>query len=271
MPQGVPGTPSGTYSFALGNFEVMLEAFARCGMRPTELVTHHTVDAQRSLNLALQVAANKGVNLFSIERGFVQPVAGQASYILPPEVVSLTNVYFNQIITTGPGPDWDAPLYDPSQPIVTNDPQIVVTQSQDRWLSPLGEADYARIPNKTLQALPTSYWMNRLGPPVPLTLTLWPVPSVGYPEWGITYFAVRQLQDANLPNGETPDVVNRALDWLCADLAFRLARKYAPALIGNAGAGGLRDDRDEAWALFIAEDTPKAPIYIRPDLGGYFS
>lgn len=270
MPQGVPSTPSGTYSFSLANSSVMLEAFSRCQIRPTELVTHHTQDATNSINLALQSWANKGVNLFSVEQHFVQIVAGLASYILPPEVVSITDLYFNQIITTGQGPDWDAPLYDPSQPIVSNDPQVVVTQSNDRWLSPLGRADYARIPNKSLQALPTSYWADRLGPPDPLTLTLWPVPSVGYPEWGVTYFAVRQLQDANLQNGETPDVPNRALDALCADVAFRLARKYAPQLIGPPGAGGLRDDRDEAWALFVSEDTEKAPIYFRSDLSGYW-
>lgn len=268
--QGVPGTPSGTYNFGLSNGELMLEAFSRCQIRPTELVTHHTSDFTRSLNLALQSWANKGVNLFSIVQDFIQVVPGQATYILPPNIIAITDAYFGQIITTGPGPDWDAPLYDPSQPIVSNDPQTVVTQSMDRWLQPLGRADYARIPNKTLPGLITSYWFNRLGPPTPLTITFWQEPTVGYPEWGVTYFAVRQLQDANLPNGETPDVPNRALDALCAEAAMRIARKYAPQLIGPPGSGGLRDDRDEAWALFIAEDTEKAPIHIAPDVSPYW-
>jgi hypothetical protein len=87
----------------------------------------------------------------------------------------------------------------------------------------------------------------------------------------MTYFAVRQLQDANLPNGETPDVPNRFLDALCADGALRMARKYKPAMIGTPGSGGLLDERNEAWAIATAEDTEKAPIYFRPDMGGYWS
>lgn len=270
MPQGVPGTPSGAYNFSLSNSEIMLEAYARCQMRPTQLGTQHTYDATISTNLALQSWANKGVNLFSVEQNFIQITAGVATYQCPPEVISITDLYFNQIITTGPGPNFDAPLYDPSQPTISFDAQTIVTQSNDRWLQPLGRADYARIPNKQLTAIPTSYWADRLGPPHPLMMTFWPVPPVGYPNWGVTYFAVRQLQDANLPNDETPDVVNRALDALCADLAFRLARKYAPALIGPPGAGGLRDDRDEAWALFISEDTEKSPVRFNMDLSGYW-
>lgn len=269
--QGVPGTPSGTYAFQLPYGGVMLEAFSRCQMRPTELVTQHTQDFTVSINLALQSWINKGVNLFSVIQGFIQIQPNVASYTLPPEIVSLTDVYFNQIVSTGPGPDWDSPLYDPSQPIVTNDPQIVVTQSLDRWIQPLGRADYARIPNKTIPGLPTSYWADRLGPPEPLTVTFWQVPTEGYPNWGATYFGVRQLQDAHLQNGETPDVPNRFLDALCAEGALRMARKYAPALIGARGQGGLLDDRDEAWALAIAEDTEKgAAIRFNMDMAGYW-
>jgi hypothetical protein len=166
----------------------------------------------------------------------------------------------------------DAPLYDPSEPIVSNDPQVVITGSQDRWLRPRGRADYARIPNKQMQGLPTLFWLDRLGPPYRTTMTLWPVPFVGYPSAAVTCFALRQAQDANLPNGETPDAPTRFLDALAAELAWRLARKYAPALIGAAGAGGLLDDRTEAWEWATAEDVDKgAPVMVSPDLSGYWN
>jgi hypothetical protein len=245
-----------------------LEAFSRCQIRATQLEQMHTWDAVRSLNLMLQSWANKGVNLFSIEQNVVSLAAGTAAYILPPEVVSITDAYYNQILSTGAGPDWDSPLYNPSEPIVSNDPQIVITQSQDRWLQPMGEADYARIPNKTMSAPPSQYWVNRLGPPYQLTLTVWPVPNLSYPQAAITYFAVRQLQTANLQNGETLDTPYRFLDAAAAELGLRLARKYAPKLIGSPGSGGLLDDAREAWVLAVGEDTAHAPVYLL-DLGPY--
>lgn len=269
--QGTPGSPSGTYGFQLSNGELMLEAYSRCGIRPTALTVDHTRDAYRSLNLGLQSWANKGLNLFTLEQDVIQLEQGTATYVLPARLVSIVDCYYNTILGTGAGPDMDAPLYDPSEPIVTNDPQIVITSSQDRWLQPLGHSDYAMIPNKQLQSNPTSYWVDRLGPPYQLTVTFWPVPIIDYPSAAVTFFGVRQIQDANLQNGETPDVANRFLDALCAETAVRLARKYAPKLIGAPGSAGLLDDRNESWTLAVGEDTEKGAAYhIAPNLTGYW-
>jgi len=270
VPQGVPGTPSGLYDFSLSNGEVVLEAFSRCQIRATSLTVYHMRDAYRSQNLCLQAWANKGVNLFQQVQGVVQLVVGQGTYLMPDNIVSITDAYYNTILSTGPGPDWDAPVNDWLEPQVSADPQVVITQSQDRWLMPRGRADIAMIPNKQYDGLPTIYWFNRLGPPGQTTLTFWQPPLFGYPQAAVTYFALRQIQDANLANGETPDVANRALDALCADVAFRLARKYAPQLIGAPNTGGLLDDKMESWALFAAEDTEKAEVFIAPRLAAYW-
>jgi hypothetical protein len=269
--QGNPGSPSGTYNYALPNGELMLEAYSRCGIRPTALTVDHTRDAYRSLNLALQSWANKGLNLFTLEQDVIQLEAGVATYVLSARIVSIADAYYNAILSTGQGPDMDFPLYDPSEPTVSNDPQVVITSSQDRWLQPKGRADYAMIPNKQQQGLPTMYWVDRLGPPYQLTITFWPVPLLAYPSAAVTYFGVRQIQDANLQNGETPDTPNRFLDALGAELAWRLARKYAPTLIGTPGSGGLLDDRNEAFLTAAGEDVDKgAPIMVAPNLSGYW-
>src|SRR6185312_9370556 len=191
--QGTPGSPSGTYSYQLPNGELMLEAFSRIGIRPTALTVDHTRDAYRSLNLGLQSWSNKGLNLFTVEQDVIQLEAGTATYVLPARIVSIADAYYNTILATGAGADFDAPLYDPSEPIVSNDPQVVITSSQDRWLQPRGRADYAMIPNKQLQGLPTMYWVDRLGPPYQLTITFWPVPIIAYPSAAVTYFGVRQI------------------------------------------------------------------------------
>lgn len=271
MPQGVPGTSSGTYNAPqlFTNSECVFEAYSRCGIRGTALTQHHMTDARRSLTLTLQSWVNRGRSLFTLEQHSIQLVAGQATYLMPPEVVSITDAYYNVVTQIGPGPDYDAPTYDPSRPVVVNDPQTVITQSIDRWLRPMGHDYYARISNKTQIGVPVNYWFNRLGPPNATTLTLWQVPPTSYPQAAVTYFAVRQLQDANLPNGETPDVVARALDALCAELARRLARKYAPNLIGAPGSGGLLDDANEAWESFEKEDDYRAEKKIMPQFGRY--
>jgi len=270
--QGTPGSPSGTYNFQLANSALVLEAYSRCGIRPTALNSNHMQDATRSLNLALQSWANKGLSLFTLVQNVIQLVAGQATYILPAEIVSISDAYYNTIISTGAGPDFDAPLYDPSEPIVSNDPQIVITSSQDRWLQPRGHSDYAMIPNKQLQGNPNLYWIDRLGPPYQLTMTLWPVPLIAYPAAAVTYFGVRQIQDANLQSGETSDVPNRFIDALCAEVAWRLARKYAPTMIGSAGSGGLLDDRNEAWLSAVGEDVAKGePTMIAGNISRYWN
>ena len=251
----------------------MLEAFARCQIRPTALTSDHLADARRSLNLALQSWANKGLLLFTLEQNTIQLVQGQAAYILPPEVVSIADAYYSTIIGTGQGPDWDAPLYNPSQPIVTNDPQVVITQSQDRWLQPRGHADYAMIPNKQMEGYrQLSTGSSGLGRRTSLSRRSGRCRQSPIRRAAVTYFAVRQIQDAGLQNGETPDAPTRYLDALSAELAWRLARKYAPALIGGSGAGGLLDDRDESWEAAIAEDVDKgAPISIGGELFRYWN
>lgn len=265
------GATSGTYQFAsnFGVSDLALEAMSRSGIRGTAVDQHHTADVQRSINLSLQNLSNRGINLFQVQQFVIELVTAQATYAVPAEVVSLTEVYYNTIITTGSGPDYSAPNYDPSQPIITNDPQIGITQSQDRWLRPLGRADYARIPNKQIPGTPTTYWFNRIGPPNPMTVTVWPVPYAGYPSFALTCFALRVAQDANTANGELPDVPGRFLDWLCAEVALRMARKYRPELIGAPGGGGLLDDAAEAWRWAEIEDTEKSEIGVRLQIGRY--
>lgn len=265
-------TTSGTYNFGF-NFtsgDLSLEALSRCQIRGTSITQHHTSDLNRSLNLALQALNNRSINLFQVEQVVIELIAGTATYPLGQEVVSIADCYYNIVQSTGAGPDLDSPSYDPSEPIVTNDPQIVITNSLDRWLRPFGRADYARIPDKQIPGLPVNYWFNRLGPPNPTTVTFWPVPYIGYPSAAMTLFCLRSSQDANLQNSETPDVPARFVDWLCANVALRMARKYNPDLIGQPGAGGLLDDEREAWQWASAEDTEKAQINIRFGMENYW-
>jgi hypothetical protein len=79
------------------------------------------------------------------------------------------------------------------------------------------------------------------------------------------YYRMRRVQDAAAQNGQTPDVPYRFLEALCADVAHRLARKYAPALYDS-----LKADSVIAWAEAAEEDRERVELFLVPNTSGYF-
>jgi len=73
------------------------------------------------------------------------------------------------------------------------------------------------------------------------------------------------IQDANLGGGERPDIVYRAIDALCARLAWRLAIKFAPAM-----TAARKDDATEAWNDFATRDQEMGGMVIQPNVSGYW-
>jgi hypothetical protein len=99
--------------------------------------------------------------------------------------------------------------------------------NSDRWLVPMTRTEYAQITNKMQTGIPTRYWYQMLALP---QITFWEVPAAGMasPQYVVNWFGLQQMQDANLGNGETPDVPRRALDALKAKMALRLCEKFGP-------------------------------------------
>ncbi len=76
---------------------------------------------------------------------------------------------------------------------------------------------------------------------------------------------VNQINDANLANGENPEVPYRFYDLFVAGLAYRLAKIYKPELEQIRKA-----DYMEAWQVAATQDTENVPLFIRPSLNGYY-
>lgn len=228
-------TSSNTYTFALSNADVMIEAFARCGVRRTALLAEHVQDGARAINLALVRWSNAQPNLWTSEQQTVSLVAGTTTYTLPARSVMILSCF----IRTGSG-----------------------STQQDRIMWPVSEFEYASFPNKNEQGFPSVYWFNRqITPQLSFYLT---------PDGSQTYTAylqiVRQIQDANLPSGETPDIPYRWIDALCAETAYRLSRIYAPEKEQLRKA-----DAAEAWAIAATQDTENVSLNLIPALGAYTS
>ena len=228
-------TSSGTYNFQPSLGELVLNAFARCGVRRTAIMQEHMTDARFETNLMLASWANQGVNLWEVVLISVPLIQGQTTYTVPAKVVMILDAVIQQ--NTG-------------------------TSSQfDRVIMPISRTEYSQTPNKLQQAPPTVFWFDRLINP---TVTLWPVPDqTNY--YTLNYYAVTQIQDAELTDAQTVDIPYRWLDALAAGLAARLAAIYAPDRMQMLEAKAA-----QTYTIAATQDTENVPLYIMPGLSGYF-
>ena len=228
-------TTSGTYTFNPSLGEIVLNAYARCGVRRTAIMQEHMTDARFETNLMLSSWANQGVNLWEVVLISVPLIQGQTTYTVPAKVVMILDAVIQQ--NTG-------------------------TSSQfDRVIMPISRTEYSQTPNKLQQAPPTVFWFDRLINP---TVTLWPVPDqTNY--YTLNYYAVTQIQDAELTDAQTVDIPYRWLDALAAGLAARLAAIYAPDRMQMLEAKAA-----QAYTIAATQDTENVPLYIMPGLSGYF-
>ncbi len=225
---------SGTYSFSISDGDAVIDAFERCGLRMPQLEQEHFLTARRQLGLMLNSEwSNRQVNLFTVTLNSISLVQGTATYTLPANVVMILDAYRS---TTSGGVQTDI------------------------FMTPISRDDYSGYPQKSTQGPPTVYWFNRQITP---TVTLYLVPDNG--AYTMNYYCCTQIQDANLPGGETPNVPTRWFDPLCAGLAYRLARIYAPAVEDKRKA-----DYMEAWTLAADQDIENTPTRIIPRMQGYW-
>lgn len=206
------------------------------------ILNNHGLTAGSTFNVQVQTTISD-VNLYG-------------SYV----VQSVTNA--NVFTITGPNPAFaTANVYENAgQAFMAG--QNNADNPNDRILYPISETDYAAIPDKFQQGLPTCYYYNRQSP-IP-TVTLWLVPGNTTGPYTLQYYFTRQMQDANLGGGQTPDVPYRFFEALCADLAARLAQKFAPALWMT-----LKQEALMQWKAASDADTEKVSLYLAPDLSVY--
>src|SRR6478609_8542465 len=160
---------SGTYAFSPSNASITVQAFSRIGVRRPALLQEHFADAYNEFNLMQVMFANLQVNLFSVELVTLPLVQGQATYAVDPSTIMVLDAYLS----------YGAP-------------------ATDRLIFPISRTDYASYANKASQGVPSIFWFDRLASP---TLTFWLVPDATS-TYTVKYYRARQLQDANLPNGE---------------------------------------------------------------------
>lgn len=225
-------TTSNTYNFSPSIGDLALNAFSRIQIKPSALVQEHMLQLRIEGNLLQAQWSNVGVTLWTVDLQTVPLVQGTATYTVPPSTVMILDTY----ISTGSPP--------------TN-----------RIIMPMSRTDYAALPQPAEQAVPTTYWFDRLINP---TISLWPVPD-GSASYTLSYYRYRQIQDATFAGGNQPEVQYLFLDAWTAGLAHRLSRHFAPSL------EALRKvDAAEAFDLAAKQNVEGVNFYVYPALQAYW-
>lgn len=231
-------TTSGVATFNMEFTEIAEEAFERAGR---ELHSGYDLrTARRSMNLLTIEWANRGVNMWTIEEGFINLIQGTATYDLPAATIDL----IEQVIRTNQGS---------------------TTLQTDLNLNRISVDNYSSIPNKLTQGRPIQCWIDRLRDNP--TLTVWPVPERGTaaaPYYIIRYWRLRRIQNAGA-GVETPDMPFRFFPALVAGLAYYLATKIPEGL---PRLDMLKAQYDEQYTLAAGEDREKTSEMLIPRLYG---
>lgn len=226
-------TTTGAYNFNPAAGEIVLYALNLCGVRSTAIIQAHMESARMAANMLQARWSSQGVNLWAVDLQTVPLVAGQATYSVPPETVTILDAY----VTTGTG------------------------QAQtNRYILPISRTEYASISQPNNQGVTNVYWFDRLLSP---TITLWLVPDGTVTS--LSYYRVRQIQDAALANGATVEVPYYFLEAFALGLASRLAMIWAPDR-----ADGLKALADEAYQIATNQNVEASSIFVSPQMGGFF-
>jgi len=226
-------TTSGTYDFGSSEqIDIITEAYERVGRAPSTLSSQDIDSARRSINYLFSDWSNDGPNLWEVDLVVLPLVAGQQSYTLDVQTVSILQAYTR--VTSGG---------------INNDIMI----------QPISRSEYAAIPNKAqVGARPFQYYFQRTSTP---QLFLWQVPQDN--SVTLRYYRMKIQQDAGAMTNSL-DAPNRWMEAIASGLAAKLATKFAPDRLQF-----LRGEADASYARAKAEDRERVPLRITIDQWGY--
>lgn len=224
---------SGTTTFfsTLENIDVLADSFERCGIDFSKVSGNQLDSARRSIQFCFSDWANKGPNLWKVVQRTSALVAAQNTLTLAGDVIEVLQAY------------------------VTDSSQ---TPSINYVVTGMSRSDFAALPYPTQAGnRPTQFYFDRQITPL---VNFWPVQDNATKTFG--YFAWVFQQDVGALTNQI-DVPNRWYEALTANVAARLAVKFAPDR--QPLLQGLAMDAFNAAA---AEDVESVPLRIVPNFSG---
>ena len=219
---------SGSTDFEPNVAEFIEEAFERCGL---ELRTGYDLKtARRSINLMLAEWANRGLNQWTIEQGTQTVTQGTSEYNLGTNVIDVLDVVCRRTVS---GTQTDI--------------------SMDR----LSRSEYLNIPNKTTQARPSQFFIDKQNNP---TLKVWPTPENSTDI--LVFNKLVRMDDADAATN-TMDMPFRFYPCFAAGLAYYISIKRAPDRTAL-----LKQVYEEEFDRAMSQDEDRASFRIRPYMRG---
>lgn len=226
-------TTSGTttYFSAIEAVDVIQDAFERCGIDFSRVSGNQLDSARRSIQFCFSDWGNKGPNLWKVVQRTSALTSGQNTLTLSSDVIEVLQAY----------------ITDSS-----------VTPSINYVVTGISRSDFAALPYPTQSGdRPTQFYFDRQITPV---VNFWPVQDNTTKTFG--YFAWVFQQDVGDLTNQI-DVPNRWYEALTANLASRLAMKFAPDRYAM-----LKDAATEAFNAAAAEDVESVPLRVVPNMLG---
>ena len=171
-------TTTGTTLFNMDFTEIAEEAWERAGREMRSGYDLRT--ARRSMNLMTIEWQSKGINMWTMEQGFINLTPGLSTYALPTDTIDL----LEQVIRTG---------------------QNTASTQADLTITRISVSTYATIPNKLQQARPIQVWVQRLSGEVNPTAAV-VESAVGATDTTITLNSVVGLAGSGFIRLDTEDI-----------------------------------------------------------------
>ena len=219
---------SGVTGFALEILDVIEEAYSRAKVNKQKLTGDHLDEGRRSINLALQSWGNVQERPWatSLETFFTQ--AGEAEECLPDDTIDVLEATHKR-----------------------NNYEIPMTR--------LSRDDYQALPDKTIPGRSDRFYVHRDRDAI--TMYLYETPENSTDE--ISYWRIRELETAtNLE--DSPDVMRRWYDALCAETASRVYQKLPADQSNLEWQLYLDRQAEKAFDLALEEDRDRAPLQTVP-------
>ena len=223
-------TYASTANFDLSIDDIAEEAYERCGLQIRSGYDIKT--ARRSLNLMLAEWANRGLNLWTIQK---------QEKTLPANTTNLTGTSL-----------FGAGANDSQQIVDITDVIIRDSSNNDFSTNTISRATYWNYAVKTTSGRPTQYYFERTINP---SLYLYPAADTAYT---LIYYALVRMYDSGdyTNNAQVPF---RFLPCLTAGLAYYISMKRTPDRIQL-----LKQVYEDEFQRAAAQDGERTSLFLTP-------
>tara|TARA_R100001369_G_scaffold21529_2_gene39140 strand:- start:100 stop:771 length:672 start_codon:yes stop_codon:yes gene_type:complete len=215
---------SGTRAFSLDVATAIEEAYELAGLEAR--TSYDAVTARRSMNIMFADWSNRGIQMWEVNREELSLIKGTNEYTLNSFDIDVLDAYIEQTLNG----------------IVT-----------DYTLERIDRNEYISIPNKTVQARGTQYWIERKKSPV---FHIYPTPDNATDK--LIYYVWRTIEDSTTSINDV-DIPTRFMPCLVSGLAYYLCLKKNVQKLPI-----IKQQYEQDLANALKYDEDRSPVRLVP-------